>query len=1058
MYKRYRAKHFKENVKLNGLGKLLIVAILLCIFAFENISGIFSYFMSDDSTINQFTIAKKYTIHFDNNGGTGTMPDQIMYIGYSANLDSNDFTRTGFGFNGWNTARDGTGTSYADGDRVTDIAAAGSTITLYAQWLAGAYSITYNLDGGVVGTSNPTAYTTDTATFTLNNPTKTGYTFTGWSGTDLTGDTNLAVTIIQGSTGDREYTAHFTPNTYSIRFNANGGTGTMENQEMTYGIASTLTPNNFEKPGYIFDGWTLDPKGTGTRYSDKQNVNNLTPTNGAIVDLYAKWKEETNEAEVVGDKKYPTLQAAINAVAANNQKKTIKLLKNVELTKEATVVNGKNIELNLQNFTISNANNKDINIIINNGTLEITGGSNGTIQSSAAHGAVDNNATGNLTVSSGRIIAIGERQAIYNAGGIVEVTGTAYLQSDAPDRATVQNFKPTSGNAGTVTISGGTIISTTTTGKGAVENDITGTVIITGGTITSQNNIGVDNKATLIIGVENSDSDVTSPIIQGATYGVNTTGSGIVEFYDGTVKGKTNAFNNESYITDIEDDFDLTHGSETIDGDNYETAYLHSAGIRLVFNGNGGTPTETIVYVPENTAIGALLPSAPSRTHYSFDGWFTDPDNGTQITSSIVITSGGTYYAHWTQTEVEVTFNANGGTLDGNVSEDTVIVNYGSSIGVANLPTATREYKTFVGWFTDPDNGTQIDGTETITADTTYYAHWNTQSYRVEFDANQGTLLPGEEEKLVQIGDQVGSLPVPTRAGFGFTGWYTAASGGSRINETQTITGDVTYYAHWISNPVAQIGPICYASLQDAVNKVPKDNTETTITLLQDTLEAVEVAANQNIVLNLQNYKLYNNGSKVSGSDPVAIRNRGTVKISNGTITANSKSAAINNESGARLIITGGNITNTGSGGNTNRQAIYNNGGIVEISGTAYLTAKNSGAYQGNDRGALQNLNRGTIIITGGTIESSTSHAIVNQSGCTLTIGTKDDTIGSTTPVIQGKKYGIQNKATFNFYDGIVKGITDSIDGTVTATETGATRVDGTETIGTDTYHTTCYQ
>ena len=1050
MYKRYKAKHSKGNV---NLGKLLVVTILLCIFAFENISKVLACFTATDSIINQFTIAQIYTIHFDSNNGTGTMPDQKMSIGHSANLNSNTFTRTGYGFNGWNTEPDGTGTSYADGVSVQDLAAADSSITLYAQWLAGAYSITYNLDGGVVGTSNPTAYTTDTATFTLNNPTKTGYTFTGWSGTDLTGNTNLAVTITQGSTGDRSYTAHFTPNTYYIRFNANDGTGTMENQEMTYGTSADLTPNSFENPGYVFTKWTTEPNGSGENYLDKQNVSNLTATNGAIVDLYAQWEEEKSEAEIVGDKKYPTVKAAINAVIANGGQKTIKLLKNVQLKETLTIAGGKDIVFNLQNFTLSNGTGCN-NIIINNGTLEIVGGSNGTIQSNAAYGAIDNNATGNLTVSSGNIITTGTRQAIYNNGGTVEVTGNAYLSTCSEERATVLNHKPNSGAAGTFTISGGTIVSTATTTKGAVENEQTGTMIITGGTIISNNSMGVDNNGTLTIGVEDGDVDTSSPTIQGATYGVNSASSQTLELYDGTVKGKTHAFNNENYITDIEDDFDLAHGSETIDGDTYETAYLDSANNRLVFYGNGGTPTETIVYVPNNTEIGALLPSPPTRLHYSFDGWFSDSTGGTQITSSTVITSRGNYYAHWTQTEAVVTFIAPSGTA----SQDEIIVNCGSSIGSAILPTATREHKIFVGWFTGETDGTQIDGTETITEDVTYYAHWSAETFTVEFDANQGTLLPGEEEKTVENGNQVGSLPEPTRTGFGFAGWYTEASGGTRINETQVITENVTYYAHWISNSVAQIGTIRYTSLQEAVNDVPTDNTETTITLLTDTLEAVDVAANKNIVLNLQNYTLYNNGSKTVGNDTVAIRNRGTIKIINGTVTANAKSAAINNETGGKLIITGGNVTNTGTGNNANRQAIYNNGGRLEISGTAYITAKNSGAYNGYDRGAIQNLNSGTVIITGGTIESSTSHAIVNQSGCTLTLGTKDNNPDSTTPVIQGKKYGIQNRATFNFYDGIVKGVTDSINGTVTDTESGATRVDDTETIGTDTYNTTCYQ
>ena len=75
-------------------------------------------------------------------------------------------------------------------------------------------------------------------------------------------------------------------------------------------------------------------------------------------------------------------------------------------------------------------------------------------------------------------------------------------------------------------------------------------------------------------------------------------------------------------------------------------------------------------------------------------------------------------------------------------------------------------------------------------------------------------------------------------------------------------------------------------------------------------------------------------------------------------------------------------------------------------------------------------------------------------------MGEEDGSIDNTTPVIQGKTNGIESASsvTFNFYDGIVKGVTASISGTVSDTETGASRVDDTETIGSDTYHTTYYQ
>lgn len=73
------------------------------------------------------------------------------------------------------------------------------------------YTITYDLDGGTVATENPTSYTADTETFTLNNPTKDGYTFKGWTGTGLT-EATTKVTINKGSTGDRTYTATWQSN------------------------------------------------------------------------------------------------------------------------------------------------------------------------------------------------------------------------------------------------------------------------------------------------------------------------------------------------------------------------------------------------------------------------------------------------------------------------------------------------------------------------------------------------------------------------------------------------------------------------------------------------------------------------------------------------------------------------------------------------------------------------------------------------------------------------------------------------------------------------------
>lgn len=149
------------------------------------------------------------------------------------------------------------------------------------------YSIGYTMNGG--NASNPATYTIETETFTLTNPTKTGYTFKGWSGTDLTGDENQTAAIAKGSTGDRAYTANWTANTYTVKFDANGGIGTMADQNFTYDAAQNLTANAFTYANKHFNGWK---DSGGNSYSNSQSVSNLTPEANGTVTLYAQWSDK----------------------------------------------------------------------------------------------------------------------------------------------------------------------------------------------------------------------------------------------------------------------------------------------------------------------------------------------------------------------------------------------------------------------------------------------------------------------------------------------------------------------------------------------------------------------------------------------------------------------------------------------------------------------------------------------------------------------------------------------------------------------------------------------
>ena len=212
----------------------------------------------------QWTV-NQYTIIYDLDGGTAEGNPDTYTVETDAFTLKNP-TRPGHTFTGWS------GTGLTGEDNLTLTIPKGSTgnRSYTAHWSLNTYSITYDLNGGTAS-GNPTSYTVESATITLNQPTKTGYTFTGWSGTDLTGEDNLTVTIPAGSTGDRSYTAHWSLNTYSITYDLDGGTAS-GNPDFYTVESSTITLNPPTRTGYTFIGWS------GTDLSGSDNLTVTIPT------------------------------------------------------------------------------------------------------------------------------------------------------------------------------------------------------------------------------------------------------------------------------------------------------------------------------------------------------------------------------------------------------------------------------------------------------------------------------------------------------------------------------------------------------------------------------------------------------------------------------------------------------------------------------------------------------------------------------------------------------------------------------------------------------------
>ena len=208
---------------------------------------------AENLTVTAQWTVNQYTITFDTADGSAIAPITQDY-GTAITAPAAP-TREGYTFTGW--------------DKTIPATMPAGDMTITAQWTVNQYTITYDLDGGTAS-GNPTSYTVESATITLNQPTKTGYTFTGWSGTDLTGEDNLTVTIPAGSTGDRSYTAHWSLNTYSITYDLDGGTAS-GNPDFYTVESSTITLNPPTRTGYTFIGWS------GTDLSGSDNLTVTIP-------------------------------------------------------------------------------------------------------------------------------------------------------------------------------------------------------------------------------------------------------------------------------------------------------------------------------------------------------------------------------------------------------------------------------------------------------------------------------------------------------------------------------------------------------------------------------------------------------------------------------------------------------------------------------------------------------------------------------------------------------------------------------------------------------------
>ena len=249
--------------------------------ALTNSNGTVKVMTSSGASNQIWTLASAvdtYTVSYNANGGTGAPGNQTKTHGQSLTLSSVKPTKDGYTFQGWSTTLNGS-VQYNPGSAYSGNA----NLTLYAVWSIKTYTISYNANGGTGAPASQTKVHGQNLTLSNMRPTKDGYTFQGWS-------TILYGTVAYQPGGqfdeNRNLTLHavWSQKTYTVSYDANGGTGAPASQTKVHGDALTLSTVKPTRSGYEFKGWATSSNGNveysaGAAYAENANVT-----------LYAVWE------------------------------------------------------------------------------------------------------------------------------------------------------------------------------------------------------------------------------------------------------------------------------------------------------------------------------------------------------------------------------------------------------------------------------------------------------------------------------------------------------------------------------------------------------------------------------------------------------------------------------------------------------------------------------------------------------------------------------------------------------------------------------------------------
>ena len=838
-----------------------------------------------------------YTLTFDGNNGS-IIGDSTITGKYRTEVQLPKAERARYTFEGWATEPDATEPEYNDKLRLKE------NLTLYAVWKPEQFTITFNGNGGTTKVESVIEdYNTKVDLPIAERP---GYTLLGWDenqeATKATYSTNSKYTI----KGNTTLYAIWSINTYTVTFNAREGTVNQNTIEGTYNTEIRL-PEATRK-GYELLGWSEDAKATQPQYTNTYVIKENKV-------LYAVWN--TKRYTVVLDANGGQIGDSTDSIKSitNNYLTNITLptatREGYTFTGWATNINAilgeykTNYEIqdNITLYAIWTSDKYTITFNGNGGIVEtetISANFNSDIilpeatrpgytlvgwdirASSATakyEAGKEYTVQGNITLYA--IWKANKFDIILNGNGGAFVYGNGNkieqisYQKYASDTITMPIQENTNGYP-VIQKNGYTFKGWATEAGSDVVKYQPGKTYSVSDIVANSTNlyaIWQINKYTITFNRNSSDNSIK-------INGESTENYHITENYLENVALPAATRNGYTLLgwsenpTDTTVDASGTVGTTvTITEDKTYYAIWEANPTEIVFYPNGGNiivngeqTNEKTQYITryESTINNNVSELAPSRQGYTFEGWYTSENGGSQVYGTngkgiignnywdeegkwIYTLNSLKLYARWKEKTYTITFDANGGNITENTKE--VVYNSTKNNNVSSLnPTKTGYI--FNGWYTERTEGIQIyknNGSSNAnsntfwnsnnqwvyTDDITLYAQWTPITYTITYNGNgstsgstpQSSHTYDEAKKLTENGFE--------RTGFEFVGWSTQANGSKQYSNSESVVNlssqngsKITLYAVWKEEEYTIIFNANGGTIQEDTKKVVYSSTQ----------------------------------------------------------------------------------------------------------------------------------------------------------------------------------------------------------------------------------------